>query len=60
MGKHAVLRFVCDFPEDETHSDIPDWLMSKTGDGVYYEMTNNADVLNRITAWYENNIANDG
>ena len=39
MGKHAVLRFVCDFPEDETHNDIPDWLMSKTGDGVYYEIS---------------------
>ena len=36
-GQHAVLRFVCDKPGDELHTDIPDWLMELTGDGVYYE-----------------------
>ena len=36
-GKHAVLRFVCDIPSDETHSDIPEWLMDETGDGIYYD-----------------------
>lgn len=30
-GKHIVLRFVCDFPEDEEHMDIPLWLYEKTG-----------------------------
>ncbi len=36
QGKHAVLRFICDSPSAESHSDIPDWLMSLTGDGTYY------------------------
>lgn len=36
-GKHAVLRFVCDRPGDETHMDIPQWLYERTGDGVFYE-----------------------
>ena len=35
--KHAVLRFVCDFPTDESHSDIPQWLMEITGDGTFYD-----------------------
>lgn len=34
-GKHAVLRFVCDRPGDETHMDIPQWLYERTGDGVF-------------------------
>ena len=38
-GKHAVLRFVCDYPGDEAHMDIPDWLYEKTGgDGVDYDI----------------------
>lgn len=37
QGKHIVLRFVCDFPEDEDHLDIPDWLYEKIGgDGTHY------------------------
>ncbi len=36
QGKTAVLRFVCDVPSGESHSDIPDWLMKLTGDGAYY------------------------
>ena len=36
QGKHAVLRFICDSPSAESHSDIPDWLMELTGDGTYY------------------------
>lgn len=36
-GKHAVLRFVCDRPGDETHMDIPQWLYERTGDGVFYD-----------------------
>ena len=37
-GKHAVLRFVCDRPEDEAHMDIPQWLYERTADGVFYDM----------------------
>ncbi len=37
QGKHAVLRFICDYPSDESHSDIPDWLMELTDDGTYYD-----------------------
>lgn len=37
-GKHAVLRFVCDIPDDYlTHMDIPDWLYDLTGDGTFYD-----------------------
>ena len=35
-GKHAVLRFVCDDPGEESHADIPQWLMDATGDGTRY------------------------
>lgn len=38
-GKKIVLRFVCDFPEDEEHMDIPDWLYEQTGDGVFYDVS---------------------
>lgn len=38
-GKHVVLRFVCDFPEDEMHMDIPDWLYEQTQDGVHYDIS---------------------
>jgi len=38
MGKHAVLRFVCDLPTNTNHSDIPDWLMEKT-EGEYYNIS---------------------
>ena len=37
QGKHAVLRFVCDKPEDYEHIDIPDWLYTLTGDGSFYD-----------------------
>ena len=37
QGKHLVLRFVMDTPTDETHADIPQWLIDKTG-GVYYDI----------------------
>ncbi len=38
-GKHMVLRFVCDKPDEEEHMDIPDWLYEKTGhDGTWYDM----------------------
>lgn len=39
QGKHAVLRFVCDRPDDEEHSDIPHWLMELTGDGSFYDIS---------------------
>lgn len=35
-SKHAVLRFVCDYPGEETHMDIPEWLYEITGDGTAY------------------------
>lgn len=35
-GMHAVLRFICDLPGDEEHTDIPDWLYEKTKDGGFY------------------------
>ncbi len=34
--KHAVLRFICDLPDDEEHMDLPVWLYEKTGDGARY------------------------
>lgn len=38
-GKHLVLRFVCDRPDDEAHMDIPDWLYEKIGGaGTAYDM----------------------
>lgn len=37
-GKHAVLRFICDYPGSESHRDIPDWLYEMTGDGVDYDI----------------------
>lgn len=37
-GKHIVLRFICDYPEDDYHLDIPDWLDQKIGhDGTEYD-----------------------
>lgn len=36
MGKHGVLRFICDEPGQEGHADIPQWLLEATGDGTYY------------------------
>ena len=40
MGKHAVLRFVCDIPGEESHMDIPGWLYESTGeDGVWYDIS---------------------
>ncbi|MBO6240267.1 MAG: DUF4832 domain-containing protein [Butyrivibrio sp.] len=38
LGKHLVLRFVCDYPGEEEHMDIPDWLYEKTRDGEFYEI----------------------
>lgn len=37
-GKHAVLRFICDYPGKEPHRDIPDWLYEITKDGRDYDM----------------------
>ncbi len=39
MGKHGVLRFVCDMPGDEAHRDIPEWLYEQTEDGAAYEIS---------------------
>lgn len=39
LGKHAVLRFVCDLPGDEPHMDIPQWLYDLTGDGDFYDIS---------------------
>ena len=37
-GKRIVFRFVCDFPEEEEHMDIPDWLYEETNhDGDWYD-----------------------
>ncbi len=37
-GKHVVLRFILDYPRDESHMDIPDWLYEKIGgDGNLYD-----------------------
>lgn len=38
-GKHVVFRFVCDYPRENVHMDIPDWLYKKTGDGVQYDIS---------------------
>ncbi len=39
-GKHIVLRFVCDIPDDEAHMDIPDWLYEEIdGDGTQYDIS---------------------
>ena len=35
-GKRLVFRFVCDYPTDKEHLDIPGWLYEKTGDGEFY------------------------
>lgn len=37
-GKNLVLRFICDFPGNKEHMDIPKWLYDKTGDGAFYDM----------------------
>lgn len=38
-GKHVILRFVVDKPEDDAHMDIPQWLYDETGgDGVAYSI----------------------
>lgn len=34
-GKHLILRFVCDIPDDEAHLDIPDWLYEETDGDTY-------------------------
>lgn len=36
-GKHAVLRFICDYPGSQLHLDIPEWLYQETGDGSMYD-----------------------
>lgn len=35
-NKHAVIRFICDVPGEESHMDIPEWLYEKTRDGEFY------------------------
>lgn len=37
QGKHAVLRFICDYPGEDAHMDIPQWLFDLTGDGDFYD-----------------------
>ncbi len=38
QGIRFVLRIVCDYPSDEEHMDIPQWLYDKTyGDGQWYD-----------------------
>lgn len=37
--KHAVLRFLCDLPGEETHMDIPQWLYDLTADGDFYDIS---------------------
>lgn len=37
-NKRVILRFVCDYPGEESHMDIPDWLYARTGDGVRYDI----------------------
>lgn len=38
LGKRVVFRFVCDYPGDVKHMDIPDWLYEETGkDGDWYD-----------------------
>ncbi|MCR4691978.1 MAG: DUF4832 domain-containing protein [Lachnospiraceae bacterium] len=34
--KHAIIRFVCDVPENYDHRDIPEWLYKKTQSGTAY------------------------
>lgn len=37
-GKHVVLRFVCDVPDETSKRDIPDWLYLETNaDGKWYD-----------------------
>lgn len=37
-GKRFVIRIVSDYPTDEKHMDIPQWLYDKTyGDGTWYD-----------------------
>lgn len=36
-GKHAILRFVSDYPTNKDHLDIPQWLYDKTKDGRHYK-----------------------
>lgn len=37
-GARLILRIVCDYPAEEAHADIPDWLYERTGeDGSWYE-----------------------
>lgn len=37
-GKHLVLRFILDYPSNEKHKDIPDWLYNRLDDaGDWYD-----------------------
>lgn len=38
MGYHLVIRFICDYPDEDAHRDIPQWLYNKTSDGVDYDI----------------------
>lgn len=39
-GRHIVLRFMCDKPDDERHMDIPDWLYDEIGgQGTWYDIS---------------------
>lgn len=38
-GKHVVFRFLLDYPTDEVHKDIPDWVYEKiNGQGDHYDI----------------------
>lgn len=32
----VIIRFVCDYPSGEKHTDIPEWLYEETADGIFY------------------------
>ena len=35
-NRRLVFRFICDYPTEEKHLDIPEWLYEETGDGAWY------------------------
>lgn len=40
QGVRFIIRIVCDYPGNETHMDIPQWLYDKTyGDGQWYDIS---------------------
>ncbi len=52
--KYFILRIVLDQPTNETHSDLPDWLMDYIGgDGTYYNVSS-------VGVGFSPNYANPG